>query len=97
LRSRLRSARRSRCGLRLRRLNDWKRKSLEQLDARQAKWTKGGRKLRADQERRLVAEREEIEARVDARIRWIKDGMATVEQPYLRIAAALVGPKYTKA
>lgn len=74
-----------------RRVNRWKSKALAQVDARQARWTQKGRKLRADQERRLEAEREEIEARVASRQRWIQQGLATVDQPYLRIAAALVG------
>lgn len=77
-----------------RRVNEWKRKALAQLDARRAKWTAGGRSLRSDQQRRLDAAAEEIEHRVKARDAWIKDGMATVPQAYLRIAAALVGPDY---
>lgn len=77
-----------------RKIKTWETKSLERLEAQRQRWAGASGALRSDQARKLDAAREEIVGRVEARKRWIEDGLATVDKPYLRLAAALVGSKY---
>lgn len=77
-----------------RKIKTWETKSLERLDAQQQRWAGPSGTLRSDQARKLAAARDEVAARVEARKRWIEDGLATVDRPYLRLAAGLVGAAY---
>ena len=74
----------------LRKVKRWHDQRLEDFDRwRDALVAKQG-KLRSDQEKRLEGERNEVSKRHQARRDWITEGMQTVPEPYLRVAAVLI-------
>jgi hypothetical protein len=50
-----------------------------------------GRTLRRDELERLERQEHEIARRMEDRRRWVEERLSTVDAPYLRIAAVLVG------
>lgn len=73
-----------------RKLRDWARRKLAELDAREQAATAGGAKLRSDVAQRLAERRRDIERQMAARATWLKKTMSTIETPYLRLAAVFV-------
>jgi len=74
----------------LRRVKEWRNKSIADIDAKSAALKTRHGKLRKDQERRLTDARNEIEKRHAARREWINQGMRTAPEPYLRVVAVLI-------
>lgn len=73
----------------LRKVKRWHERSLKDLEPEQVAKASAG-KLRKDQQKKLDAERDEIQKRYDFRREWISEGMRTQEIPYLRVAAVLI-------
>lgn len=71
------------------RLNDWRRRGLEQLENRKKAIEASGRAVRSDELKRMADARAHIQRQVDVRNQWITDGLATSELPYLRLALAI--------
>ena len=74
----------------LRKLKEWRDRRIVQLNDRRKAILAKGRGLRRDQERRLANEHTEVEKRYSARQEWIDQGLRTIEEPYLRVAAVLI-------
>lgn len=74
-----------------RRLKEWEKRKKTELDAREAAAASDGKKPRADLLQRLGERRREVEQQVEQRGTWLRDTMSTLAEPYLRIAAVLVG------
>lgn len=74
----------------LRRVKEWRDRSLADVDDRQQSLLGDSGTLRSDQQKRLDAEREEREKRYEFRRKWIEEGMRTVNEPYLRVAAVFI-------
>jgi hypothetical protein len=79
-----------------RRQSQWKKQRLAQVEAKRQKAVAEGRKLRRDEETRLERLVEETERRIKDRDRWVKERLTTVDAPYLRIAAVLVGQGFVR-
>jgi superfamily II DNA or RNA helicase len=75
----------------LQKLTLWRERRLGQVDGLQLSLTEEGRTIRADQHRRMDDERHEIELIFKDRREWIEQSMRTVPEPYLRVAAVLIG------
>jgi len=74
----------------LRKVASWLDKRQKELEhQRQAHIQRQGR-LRGDQEKRLKDQEDEAWKRHQERRDWISQGMRTVDQPYLRVAAVLI-------
>jgi hypothetical protein len=71
-------------------LNEWSKRKLAELDAREAAATSDGKKLRSDIAQRLAERRREVEHQREQRRKWLADTMSTIDKPYLRIAAVLL-------
>lgn len=79
----------------IRELLAWKEKSHNRLLRQgQLAFDKRGAPLTA-LEKRLEGDRRHVDAVYQERKRWIEDGMRTVEEPYLRLAAVFVRPDLT--
>jgi hypothetical protein len=74
----------------VRRLTRWKQRSLEFLEERRKQLGEptGAARIRL---KRLEAEERRVRELYDERSSWIDDGVKTVEDPYVRVAAVLVG------
>lgn len=73
-----------------RKLKDWAKRKISELDAREAAATTEGKKLRSDLAQRLSEQRREVEHQLAQRRNWLTDIMSTLDRPYLRIAAVLL-------
>ncbi|MEN9578920.1 MAG: hypothetical protein RJA70_1929 [Pseudomonadota bacterium] len=78
-----------------RKLTDWANRKLAELQAREESATSDGKKLRADLAQRLAERRREVEQQRAQQNKWLKETMSTIETPYLRIAAVLLGESAT--
>jgi len=76
-----------------RRVRRWFNAAREVIDAEEQRILNSGRKPRSDEARRFEQRRSELQDRIDRRKRWIQEGLKTVDAPYLRLAAVLVGPE----
>lgn len=76
------------------RVKAWAKRKLAEIDARVAKASSSSGKLRKDLQQRYEAQRAEVEQQLQARDRWLKETLSTVETPYLRIAAVLVSGSF---
>ena len=74
----------------LRKVRRWRDRRLADLERWSEERIAAHGKLRKDQERRLEDEKREVEKRYQERQRWIDEGMRTVRDPYLRVAAVLI-------
>ena len=74
----------------MRALAGWRDKSLKLIYDRRLVASKGGAAPPTQVRRRLEAEEREIKSIYDERQRWITQGMRTVDEPYLRLAAVFV-------
>jgi hypothetical protein len=71
------------------RVKKWRDAILDRLDAQQAALT-AKRRLRADEKKRFEQQTTDVEQRVEARQRWIDEGLRAVERPYVRVVAAMI-------
>jgi hypothetical protein len=71
------------------RLKEWRRRGLQQLEDREKAIEASGRKIRSDELKRMEDIRAHIQRQVDVRNKWITDGVATSELPYIRLALAI--------
>jgi hypothetical protein len=72
-------------------LKEWSKRKLAEIDAREAAATSDGKKLRSDVAQRLGERRREVEHQLAQRRAWLTETMSTLDRPYLRIAAVLLG------
>ena len=70
------------------RVKKWRDAILDRLDAEKAALT-AKRRLRADEMKRFDQQVADVEQRVEARRRWIDEGLKAVERPYVRVVAAM--------
>ena len=75
----------------LRRLEGWRRRALEQIDAREAAYCEKGQ-LGPRTREGLERERHDIEKRWAETERWVTMTLQTEERPYVRLGAVFVGP-----
>jgi superfamily II DNA or RNA helicase len=68
----------------------WRDKRLAALDAREAHIALASGPARRPEQRRLAGEREHVERLYAERRAWVEEGMRTVPEPYLRLAAVLI-------
>jgi hypothetical protein len=74
-----------------RRVQTWFQRKSEEFDERRERYRTAGGTVRSDQHKRLEADLSEATKRMDKRLEWIKNGLATVDEPYLKVAAVFVG------
>ncbi len=74
----------------IRELMAWRAKSLQRIANERTLASKGGNAIPTPTRRRLDAEQKEIDAVYEERKRWIEQGLRTVHEPYLRLAAVFI-------
>lgn len=74
-----------------RRVQEWFRRIEERVAKRRETYRTAGGAVRSDQQKRLEAELVEAQKRLDDRLRWVQQGLTTVDEPYLKVAAVFVG------
>jgi hypothetical protein len=72
-------------------LKQWAQRKLSEIERREAEATRDGKKLRSDVAERLTERRREVEQQLAQQKLWLTDTMSTLDRPYLRIAAVLLG------
>lgn len=71
-------------------LGAWRDRSLRRLAGERAKLAHGTGIISAPKRRRIDAEEKEVRDLYEERHRWIQQGIRTVDEPYLRLAAVFV-------
>ena len=74
----------------LRKLKEWRDRRLDHLGQSQQMLFEGRGSLGKAQKQRFEDEATEVTKRYQARCDWINEGMQTVSEPYLRVAAVLI-------
>lgn len=68
-------------------VGEWFRRIQQRVDERRERYRTSGGAVRSDQQKRLDAELAEAEKRMSDRLRWVEQGLTTVAEPYLKVAA----------
>ena len=74
----------------LRKVKRWHDRRLKDLEQQRDSLVARQGRLRGDQEKRLEEQRKDVSLRHQARKDWIEEGMKTIPEPYLRVAAVLI-------
>lgn len=74
----------------LTKVKEWRDRSIRRLDDELGKLERLSGGVHSARKRRIEEERREVEARYRRRQVWINEGMRTIDEPYLRLAAAIV-------
>ena len=74
----------------LQRLKSWRERRIDDLGGWQEELQDRQGRLHSHQQKKLDSEKREVERMYQARKVWIDEGMRTVNEPYLRVAAVLI-------
>lgn len=74
----------------LRAVKEWRDGRLRLVEEHKTSLENKQGKLRSDQRKRLASQEDEVEKIYKSRKDWIEEGMRTVKEPYLRVAAVLI-------